>query len=299
MLYMLSVPAAIAGVPHVSVVSPPNRDGSIDPACLFTASLTGVSRVYRIGGAQAVAALAYGTESVEPVLKIIGPGSRYVSAAKRVVAHKVDTGLPAGPSESMILADGSGDPRTTALDLLVEAEHGADSCALLITDSQDFAEKVAGFAGEFADELPAERKAFVSEVVSRYGGVLVVDSIEEGAGLVNRFAPEHLQIRTAEPFSVMEMIRNAGEILLGEHLPFSAANYSTGPNAVLPTGGAAKTYSPVSVRDFMKFSSVIYAEEGGYRSMAPHVAALARYEGFAAHERAVGRRYEHTDKGGR
>ncbi len=295
MLYMLSVPAGIAGVPHVSVASPPNEDGSIDPGCLYTASLTGVTRVYRIGGAQAIAALAYGTESVDPVLKIVGPGSRYVSAAKRAVAHLIDTGLPAGPSESMILADGSGNPRTTALDLLVEAEHGADSCALLITDSQNFAERVAGYAGEFADELPDERRGFVSEVISRYGGILVVDSIEEGAALVNEFAPEHLQIRTAEPFATMESIRNAGEILIGEHLPFSAANYSTGPNAVLPTGGAAKTYSPVSVRDFMKFSSVIYAEEGGYRSMAPHVAALAEYEGFAAHERAVSRRCENAE----
>ncbi len=292
MLYMLAVPATVAGVPDISVVSPPNRDGCVDAACLYTARLTGVDRVYRIGGAHAIAALAYGSESVKPVVKLLGPGSRYVAAAKRIAAHRVDTGLLAGPSESMILADSTANPRTTALDLLVEAEHGADSCAILISDSQELADKVAEYAGAFADELPEERRAFVAEVMRRYGGVLVVDSIEEGAELINDFAPEHLQIRTAEPFAAMSLIRNAGEILLGEHLPFSAANYSAGPNAVLPTGGAAKSYSPVSVHDFMKVSSVVYAEESGYRDMAPHVARLAEYEGFAAHRNAVSRREE-------
>jgi histidinol dehydrogenase len=287
MLYMLAVPASLAGVPEICVASPPNGEGRVDPACLYTASLTGVTRVYRVGGAHAVAALAYGTESVLPVIKLVGPGSRYVSAAKRIVSRTVDTGLPAGPSESMILADETANPRTTALDLLVEAEHGADSCALLVTPSERLAEQTAAHAGRYAEELPDQRRSFVREVFSRYGGILVVDSLEEGAELVNSFAPEHLQIRTREPFTVMGMIRNAGEILLGEHLPFSAANYSTGPNAVLPTGGAARSYSPVSVRDFMKFSSVVYAEEGGLRDLAPRVAALARYEDFPSHERAV------------
>ncbi|MFO7848324.1 MAG: histidinol dehydrogenase, partial [Spirochaetia bacterium] len=290
MLYMLSVPADIAGVPDIAVASPPNPDGTVDAGCLYTAKITGVDRVYRIGGAQAIAALAYGTESVRPVVKLLGPGSRYVTAAKRAVSARVDTGLPAGPSESMILADDSADPRTTALDLLVEAEHGADSCALLITSSEKLAREAAEYASIFAAELPPERREFVNAVFSRYGGVLLVDSIEEGAELVNDFAPEHLQIRTAEPFTTMELIRNAGEILLGEHIPFSAANYSTGPNAVLPTGGAAKSYSPVSVTDFMKLSSVIYAEEGGYLKLAPKAASIAEYEGFAAHKRALSER---------
>ncbi|MFP4266605.1 MAG: histidinol dehydrogenase [Spirochaetaceae bacterium] len=287
MLYMLSVPADIAGVPNTAVASPPNPDGSVDPGCLYTAKITGVDRVYRIGGAQAIAALACGTESVQPVVKLLGPGSRYVTAAKRAVSPWVDTGLPAGPSESMILADDSADPRSTALDLLVEAEHGADSCALLITSSRKLAEDTAEYASKFAEELPRERRGFVEKVFSRYGGVLLVDSIEEGAELVNDFAPEHLQIRTCEPFTTMELIRNAGEILLGEHIPFSAANYSTGPNAVLPTGGAAKSFSPVSVMDFMKVSSVVYAEQRAFRKLAPQAALIAEYEGFAAHGKAL------------
>jgi histidinol dehydrogenase len=290
MLYMLAVPAVLAGVPTVSVVTPPGPDGSVDAACLYTARLVGVTAVYRIGGAHAIAALAYGTESVPAVHKIVGPGSSIVTAAKRLVADRVDIGLPAGPSESMILADDSADPWNTALDLLVEAEHGSDSCALLITASRPFAEEVAEHCETLLADLPEERRRFASEVFERYGGILLTEDEASGAEVVNRFAPEHLQLRTRSLFTTLGRITDAGEILLGEHIPFSAANYATGVNAVLPTGGWARSYGPVSVRDFIKYSSVVYAEKTAYSQFSPRVRRIAEYEGFAAHAAAIVKR---------
>jgi len=285
MLYMLAVPATVAQVPRVCVVTPPGG-GSVDPACLYAASLCGVHEVYRIGGAQAVAALAYGTESIEPVVKIVGPGSMYVTAAKRLVSGIVDTGIPAGPSESVVLADASADPWKVTLDLLVEAEHGADSCAVLFTDSEEIASRVASHMERLVPGLPEPRRGFVDAVFAGYGGLIVADSPEEAAELVNRFAPEHLLIHTASPFDTLGMIRNAGEILLGSDIPFSGANSAAGPNAVLPTGGFARSYSPVSVRDFIKYSSVIFATGRGFRTLEPRVTAIADYEGFHTHAMA-------------
>lgn len=287
MLYMLAVPAKIAGVPNIAIVSPPGGDGTADPACLFTARLLGIEQVFRVGGAQAVAALAYGTETIPAVKKIIGPGSRYVSAAKRLLSGSVDTGLPAGPSESMIIADDSADPWNTALDLMVEAEHGSDSCAVLLTDSPDLASKVKKHADRLMKEIPEPRRGFLEDVFNRYGGIILTEDIHAAVEIVNRFAPEHLQLRTAEPFGLLDSVRNAGEILIGEYLPFSAANYAAGANAVLPTGGWASTYSPVSVRDFMKYSSVVYAEAAGYRRLKEHVIRIADYEGFISHGNAL------------
>lgn len=292
MVYMLAVPAMIAGVGRIVMVSPPLEDGSLDPACLYAARLCGISEVYRIGGAQAVAALAYGTESIKPVVKIIGPGSQWVTAAKRLLFSVVDVGLPAGPSESAILADQSADPWRVALDLLVEAEHGSDSSAILVTDSETLAKQTALYISALVENLEEPRRSFVKDVFSGYGGIILVDSQEAGAALINEFAPEHLSLQTEEPFSTLSLITNAGEILLGQNLPFSAANYATGPNAVLPTGGKAKTYSPVSVRDFMKYSSVIYATPQGYESFKTPVLTLADYEGFVTHAQALRKRGE-------
>ncbi len=287
MLYMLAVPAKAAGVPRICVVTPPGKDGRIDAGCLYAAKLCGVDEVYRVGGAHAIAALAYGTESIRPVEKITGPGSMYVTAAKRLLYGTVDVGLPAGPSESIVLADSSADPWKVALDLLVESEHGSDSSAVLITDSEDLAEQAAAVIEKLIEDLPEPRKTFVTDVFGGYGVILLTDTIEEGAEIVNTFAPEHLQIQTAEPFHTLSMIRNAGEILLGSNIPFSAANYATGVNAVLPTGGNAKTFSAVSVRDFIKYSSVVFATETGYRDFEKHVTAIADYEGFITHGNAL------------
>lgn len=290
MLYMLTVPASIAGVPQVSIFTPPNPDGSIDPACLYAAELCGFENIYRLGGAHAVAAAALGTESVDRAEKIIGPGSMYVAAAKRLLSHKVDVGLPAGPSESAIIADASADPEDLAVDLLTEAEHGADSSAILVVTDAALAKKAAAALEAEIAKLPEPRKGFAETVFSGYGGILVAEDIAAAADIVNTYAPEHLQIQCRDPFDVLPLIRNAGEILLGGTTAFSAANYAIGANAVLPTGGRAKTYSPVSVRDFMKYSSVIYTTKSGSALLADPVATLAEYEGFPAHRNAALRR---------
>jgi len=287
MLYMLAVPAVLAGVPSISITTPPRKDGSVDPVSLYTARLCGVEKVYKIGGAQAIAAFAYGTETVPNVAKIIGPGSMYVAAAKQLLTGIVDVGLPAGPSESAILADYSANPYNTALDLLIEAEHGSDSSALLVTPSEQLAEEVEKYIKQIVPSLPEPRKGFVETVLSNYGGIILTDTVQEGADVINSFAPEHLLIKTEDPFDSLSLIQNAGEILLGENTPFSIANYATGPNAVLPTGGRSVTYSPVSVRDFIKYSSVIYTTKNGLNSLKKTVTEIADHEGFPAHGNAV------------
>lgn len=293
MLYMLAVPARLAGVPRIVVTTPPGRDGSVDPASLFVAELLKIDEVYRIGGAQAIAALALGTESIAPVEKIIGPGSMFVAAAKRILSSKVDVGLPAGPSESVLIADKGADPHLVAKDLMVEAEHGADSCALLLTDSEALANNVVGEIERLIDLLPEQRKSFVSEVLGGgYGGIILCRDLEEAVKISNQFAPEHLELQVEEPFGFLSSIQNAGEILLGTNVPFSCANYLTGVNAVLPTGGKAKTCSAVSVRDFMKFSSIVWADRKAYEEMALHTRRIAEYEGFSAHAAAVTKRFD-------
>ncbi|VDB00736.1 Histidinol dehydrogenase [Olavius algarvensis spirochete endosymbiont] len=295
MLYMMAVPAMIAGVKHMAVASPPDSTGRIDPACLYTAELCGVQKSYAMGGAQAWSALAYGTESVEKVDKCIGPGNKYVAAAKKILSDTLDCGLPAGPSESIILADSSPDAKDIARNLLVEAEHGSDSAALLITNSTELAERVREYLVVFSGALPEPRRTYVNHVLSGYGGILIVETIEEGIDIVNQFATEHLQIRTSKPFETLSLISNAGEILLGDNVPFSVANYSVGTNAILPTGGSARTWSGVSVRDFKKRSSVVYLTSDALNKLRPHSSLLAEYEGFPAHQRALDE-WEPTEK---
>jgi len=287
MLYMMALPAQIAGVKRLVMASPPDPHGRVDSACLYAARLCGIDEVYAMGGAQAWAALAYGTETVARVDKCLGPGSKYVAAAKRLLSDVLDCGLPAGPSESIILADESPDALDVARNLLVEAEHGSDSSALLITDSPELAHKASEWLSKLTEVLPEPRKTFVEEVFSGYGGIILVKNIAEGAELANRFATEHLQIRTADPFATLKLIRHAGEILLGNNVPFSAANYSVGANAVLPTGGSARTWSGVSVADFKKRNSVIIMSEEGLDELRGHAASLAEYEEFPAHQRAL------------
>ena len=290
MLYMLAIPAGIAGVPRIAIATPPQPDGSVDPACLYAAELCGVSEVYRLGGAQAIAAFAYGTESIPRVEKIVGPGSAYVAVAKRLLFGVVDVGIPAGPTESVILADSYASAWKVALDLTIEAEHGSDSQALLITPSGELAARVAEFLPSLIEELPEPRRSFVHDVFEGYGGIIVTESLAAAVELINQIAPEHLSIQTQEPFNELSRINHAGEILLGEHTPFSIANYATGANAVLPTGGKARTYGPVSVRDFTKSTSVVYATEMAMNDLADTVTALADYEGFAAHARSLRKR---------
>lgn len=286
MVYMLAVPANVAGVPRVCMTSPPNEDGKIDAACIYAAIQCGVSEIYKVGGAQAIAALCYGTETIERVAKISGPGNAYVTAAKRILYGKVDVGLPAGPSESVILADNTANPKLLAMDLITEAEHGSDSSALLLTDCEELAGQTAEYIKEFTEQLSPLRREFVADVMGNYGGIIITDNMDEAFDLANLIATEHLQVATKDPHKDLDKIRNAGEIILGQ-TPFSVANYSIGANAVLPTGANARTFSGVSARDFVKYSSVIYTTEEGLKPVAKHAKILAEYEGFDAHAKAL------------
>lgn len=291
-MLMLATPAKVAGVPRVVVATPPTAEGKADAASLVAAEICGIDEVYVVGGMQAIAALAFGTETIPKVAKIIGPGSSYVSAAKRLLYGTVDVGLPAGPSESIILADESADPRLCALDLLVEAEHGPESAAIFVTHDVALARSVHEVLPSYIAELPEWRRRFVENVLSNYGGVLLTESMEESIAFVNEYAPEHLEVLTREPFVTLQSLQNAGEILLGHYTPIPTANYALGLNAILPTGGFARSFSSVSVSDFLKKSGVGYLSREGYAGLQGTVARLADYEDFPAHAMAIRKRNE-------
>ena len=291
-MLMLAVPAIVAKVPRVVVVTPPAPDGKPDAAALVAAEICGVDEVYAIGGMQAIAALAYGTETVPKVDKVIGPGSSYVSAAKRLLYGTLDVGLPAGPSESIILTDENVDPRLAALDLLVEAEHGPESAALLVTHSQEVADAVLEALPAYIADLPPWRREFVTNVLANYGGVLLTENLQASIDFVNEYAPEHLEVLVDDPFITLNKIENAGEILLGSLTPIPTANYCLGLNAILPTGGFARTFSSVSVHDFLKRSGVGYLSREGYERLQGTAATLADYEGFPAHAMSIRKRNE-------
>lgn len=291
-MLMLATPAKVAGVPRIVVVSPPTPEGKPDAASLVAAEICGVDEVYAVGGMQGIAALAYGTATIPRVDKVIGPGSSYVSAAKRLLYGTIDVGLPAGPSESIILTDEYVDPRLAALDLLVEAEHGPESAAILVTHSREVAEKALEILPQYIAELPEWRRNFINNVLSNYGGILLTNSLEESIQFVNDYAPEHLEVLTNDPFITLQKIRNAGEILLGPLTPIPTANYCLGLNAILPTGGFARSFSAVSVWDFLKRTGVGYLSREGYTRLQGITATLADYEDFPAHALAIRKRNE-------
>jgi histidinol dehydrogenase len=284
---MLTVPASVAGVPKIVVCTPPGPDGSVDAASLYTAQLSGIDEVYAVGGAQAIAALAYGTESIPKVEKIVGPGNRYVTLAKRLVYGQVDPGLPAGPSESIVLTDDSADPEGAARELLVEAEHGPDSAALLVTTSKELADEAERLVQEYAADLPEGRRGFVEAVLSGYGGIVVAADLDDAIAFSNEYAPEHLHVIAREPFEVLDRLEHAGEVLLGPSTSIAFGNYAIGLNAILPTGGFARGYSCVGVDDFMKRSSFAQVTGEGVERVGRAALTLARYEGFPAHAAAA------------
>lgn len=285
---MLAVPASIARVPNVVVCTPPGPDGSVDAASLLAARLNGIETVYRIGGAQAIAAVAYGTETIPRVAKVVGPGNRYVTAARRLVYGQIDPGPPAGPSESIVLCDDSANPEVAARELLVEAEHGPDSAALLVTGSTRVADRVQELVPALLARLPELRRRFCEEVLAGYGGIVVAPSTDVAIEFVNDYAPEHLHVLTRDPFGTLMRIEHAGEILLGENASIALGNYSIGVNAILPTGGFARSCSCVGVADFMKRSSFAYVSDAGVADLARVAVKLAEYEGFPAHAEAAG-----------
>ena len=286
---MTAVPAVVAKVPHIAIFTPPAPDGTVDAATLVAARLAGVETVYKVGGAQAVAAAAFGTETVQRCLKIAGPGSPWVVAAKRLLAGMIDTGLPAGPSEAIIFADDTVHGGLAALDLLIEAEHGPDSSAWLVTHSRRVAEEaLAALPAHWAAMSP-QRVSFSQAVLcGASGGILLTPSLAESYAFVNDYAPEHLQILSERPFEQLGEITEAAEILMGPHTPVAIGNFGLGPNAVLPTSQGARTYGPLSVSDFMKRSSVGYVTAKAYPAFADVARTLAEYEGFSSHANAVG-----------
>jgi histidinol dehydrogenase len=286
-MIMLCVPAVLAGVPEIVICTPPGPDAVVDVASLVAARLCGVQKIFKVGGAQAIAAMAYGTETIPKVDKILGPGNQYVSAARRMLSTVVDPGPPAGPSESVILCDDTADVEVAARELLVEAEHGEDSAVLLVTHSERLAEAVADRLGRLVESLPTTRAKNCKTVLSHYGGVVITEGIQQSIEFVNEYAPEHLRVLAANPFEILPAILHAGEVLLGENTSIAFGNFSIGVNAILPTGRNARSYSCMGVGELMKRSSFAYVSAAGVRSVGPAAVELARYEGFPAHEEAA------------
>ncbi|MBO6159437.1 MAG: histidinol dehydrogenase [Firmicutes bacterium] len=282
---MNAIPAKIAGVRELVLVSPPGYQNSIPDAILAAAYVAGVDRVYRIGGAQAIAALAFGTESVPAVSKIVGPGNIYVAMAKKMVFGKVAIDMIAGPSEVMVVADEQANPAWVAADLLSQAEHDKLACAILVTNSQEIAEKTALELDRQVKLLPRFEIAGAS--LENYGRIFVTDTIEEAIELANEIAPEHLEIYTKDPMNYLSLIKNAGSVFLGAYTTEPLGDYLAGPNHTLPTSGTAKFASALSVDDFVKKTQVSYFTKEGMLSVADDVAVFARAEGLEAHARAA------------
>jgi histidinol dehydrogenase len=287
---MNAIPAKAAGVKEIVMVTPPASDGTVLPLVLAAAVESGVTKIFKAGGVQAVAALAYGTESVPKVDKIVGPGNIYVTIAKRLVFGLVDIDMLAGPSEIVVVADQDADPVLVAADLLSQAEHDRMAAAILVTPEQELALKVQGEVEKQLDVLP--RRDIASAALDDYGAAVVTSGLEEAIDLVNELAPEHLELYVADPFSWLGRIRNAGAVFLGAYAAEPVGDYFAGPDHVLPTGGTARFFSPLSVEDFLKRTSVIYTTKRALQKWGPHIMRLAEYEGLDAHARAVAKRLE-------
>ena len=282
---MDTIPAKIAGCKSVVMVSPPGKDGRINPAVLAAACVAGVDRVFRVGGAQAIAALAYGTETVPKADKIVGPGNIYVAEAKKEVSGIVSIDMIAGPSEILIIADGKSDARTVAADMLSQAEHDRNASAVLITDSQELAEKVRA---ELEEQLPLLPRYDIARAsIDTNGKIIIVDSISSAIEVSDRIAPEHLEVCVDNPFDYLDKIHNAGSVFLGRNCPEALGDYLAGPNHTLPTSGTARFSSPLSVDDFVKKYQFTYYTASALSIVASDVALFARREGLEAHARSA------------
>ena len=284
---MNAIPAKVAGVKRIVMVTPASH-GKIMPLVLAAAHRAGITEIFRIGGAQAVAALAYGTHSIAPVDKIVGPGNGYVAAAKREVFGQVGIDSIAGPSEILVIADAANDPAWIAADLLSQAEHDATSQSILITDDAGFAAKVAEAATRALALLP--RKGIASKSWNDYGGIIVVEKIADAAALSDRFAPEHLEIALRHPEGLLKLVRHAGAIFLGTHTPEAMGDYIAGPNHVLPTSRSARFSSGLSVLDFMKRTTLLSLNDAAMQTLGPEAITLAEAEGLQAHANSIAAR---------
>jgi len=284
------IPAKVAGVPQIVMTTPPSADGKVNPGTLVAADIAGVDVIYKVGGAQAIAALAYGTESIPKVDKITGPGNIFVALAKKAVYGYVSIDSIAGPSEILVLADETANPRYVAADLLSQAEHDELASAILITTSQKLAEEVSAQVDAFTEVL--SRKEIIQKSLDNYGYILVADSMEMAIDTANEIASEHLEILTKNPFDTMTRIKNAGAIFLGEYSSEPLGDYFAGPNHILPTNGTAKFFSPVNVDDFLKKSSIISYSREALEKIHSDIERFAVSEGLTAHANSIAVRFE-------
>ena len=282
---MDTIPAKIAGCPQIVMVTPPGRDGKINPAILAAASIAGVDRIFKVGGAQAIAALAYGTESVPRVDKIVGPGNAFVAEAKKQVFGMVSIDMIAGPSEILVIADGNSNPAHVAADLLSQAEHDKLASAVLVTDSRELAFAVRDELERQLPRLPREEIARAS--IESNGKIIVAENLMQGIEIANEIAPEHLELMVDDPFAYLDAVRNAGSIFMGRSCPEALGDYFAGPNHTLPTSGTARFSSPLSVDDFVKKSQFSYYTSEALAAVADKIAAFAEKEGLQAHGRSV------------
>ena len=282
---MDSIPAKLAGVREVVIVTPPNSEGKINPVILAAASVAGVDRIFKVGGAQAIAALAYGTETIPKVDKIVGPGNAFVAEAKKQVFGKVSIDMIAGPSEILIVADSKTDPAYAAADLLSQAEHDKLASAVLVTDSEDLAEAVSA---ELERQIPLLERAEIARAsIDDNGKIIVADTLERAIEIANEIAPEHLELCVDEPFDYLDSIRHAGSIFMGRNCPEALGDYFAGPNHTLPTSGTAKFSSPLSVDDFVKKTQYTYYTKEALSKVAADVAYFANKEGLTAHAKSA------------
>lgn len=290
---MNAIPAQIAGVKEIIMVTPPDKDGTIPDTLLAAAKIAGVTRVFKIGGAQAIAALAYGTETTPKVYKIVGPGNVFVAEAKRQVFGKVSIDMIAGPSEILVIADGTCQAKNVAADLLSQAEHDKMASAVLVTDSKELA---LGVQAEIEKQIPMLERSEIARVsIDNNGKIFVTDSLEASIEIANEIAPEHLELCVEDPFAYISKIKNAGSIFLGKYCPESLGDYFAGPNHTLPTSGTAKFSSPLSVDDFIKKSSFMYYTEDALKDCYTKVSKFAKAEGLTAHAKAAEIRFERTN----
>jgi histidinol dehydrogenase len=282
---MCAIPARVAGVEKIIVCSPPGKGGDVNPALLVAADIAGVSEIYRVGGAQAIAAMAYGTETVPRVDKIVGPGNVFVTAAKLEVSKDVAIDVPAGPSEVLVIADETGNASFIASDLLAQAEHDPQTWAILLTSSEALASAVKKELNRQMDSL--SRTEIIRSSIQKGGLIVIVSNIEEAVEYANLIAPEHLQIQTKNPTEVLSKIRNVGAIFLGKYSPVALGDYSSGLNHVLPTAGYARIYSGLSTLDFVKTMNFLQCSKEGYRNLKETAVTLAEMEGFDGHAKSV------------
>lgn len=291
---MDAIPAKLAGVKQVIMVSPPNKEGKINPVILAAAKIVGIDKIFKVGGAQAIAALAYGTESIPKVDKIVGPGNAYVAEAKKQVFGVVSIDMIAGPSEILIIADSKSNPKHIAADLLSQAEHDKMASAVLVTDSTELANKVSA---KLERQIPLlERSEIARESIDKNGKIIVANDIESVIEISNEIAPEHLELCLDNPFDYLDRIRHAGSIFMGRNCPEALGDYFAGPNHTLPTSGTAKFSSPLSVDDFVKKTQYTYYTADALKKVADDVAFFATKEGLTAHAKSVTVRFEDDDK---